>query len=63
MGEGKANHPAAQERSQQGGSKDTNDLTDIKGIQEQGMKDKAGQVDKLPEKVTGENTPKYPQKR
>ncbi len=63
MGEGKANHPAAQERSPQGGSKDMSDLSDIKGIQEQGMKDRAGQIDKLPEHVMGEHTPKFPQKR
>lgn len=64
MGEGKpnhdTNHPATR---QQGGVKDTNDLSDIKDIQEQGMKDKGQQVKDLPEKVIGTDTPKYPQGR
>lgn len=65
MGEGKpqTNHPAAQERSPQGGPKDTNDLSGIKGIQDEGMKEKARQADQLPEQVKGTDTPKFPQKR
>lgn len=63
MGEGKANHPAQDNRSPQGGSKDTNDLSNIKGVQDQGMHDKSKHVQDLPEKVVGTDTPKYPQKR
>lgn len=63
MGEGKANHPAQDQRSPQGGTKDTNDLSQIKGIQDQGMQEKGQQVKDLPEKVVGTDTPKYPQKR
>lgn len=65
MGEGKANapHPAEMQRSSQGGVKDTDDLSGIKGIQDEGMKEKARQAEELPEKVRGTDVPKYPQKR
>lgn len=38
----------------QGGDKDTNDLSDIKGVQDQGMLEKGRQVDQTPQQVTGE---------
>ncbi|MBZ9750695.1 hypothetical protein GO986_00225 [Deinococcus sp. HMF7620] len=50
-------HPSHPE----GGSKDTNDLSDIKGIQDQGMKDHAQQVDQTPKEVTGEMDGAQPQ--
>ena len=52
-----------QERSPEGGSKDTNDLSDIKGVQKTGMEEKAKQVEQTPESVLGTDVPKYPQKR
>ncbi|WP_261664130.1 hypothetical protein [Deinococcus sp. Marseille-Q6407] len=47
------NHPARTETSPEGGDKDTNNLHDIKDVQEQGMLDKAKQVDQTPESVAG----------
>ena len=73
MGEGKpgtsqssteqANHPAAGGHSPQGGSKDTNDLHDIKGVQKTGMQEKAKQAENLPESVIGTDTLKNPNQR
>ena len=73
MGEGKpdtsqsssnqANHPAEQGRSPQGGTKDTNDLSDIKGVQKTGMQEKAKQAENLPESVIGTDTLKNPNQR
>ncbi len=42
--------------SPQGGTKDTNDLSGIKQVQQKGMQEKARQVDDLPDSVTGANT-------
>lgn len=42
--------------SPQGGDKDTNDLSGIKQVQKTGMQEKADQVDKLPDSVTGANS-------
>ncbi|AWN24234.1 hypothetical protein DKM44_14180 [Deinococcus irradiatisoli] len=39
--------------SPQGGSKDTDNLHDIKQVQNEGMAEKADQVSKLPDSVTG----------
>lgn len=65
MGEGQANrtHPAENDRSPQGGTKDTNDLSDIKGVQRQDMLEKGKQVEQLPEDVKGTDVPKHPQQR
>ena len=64
MGEGKPDlHPAETERSPQGGQKDTNDLSGIKGVQKKDMEEKGKQVDQLPEEVVGTDTPKFPQGR
>lgn len=70
MGEGKpdttqnqANHPAQEGHSPQGGSKDTNDLHDIKGVQKTGMQEKARQAENLPESVIGTDTLKNPNQR
>lgn len=52
-----------QERSPEGGSKDTNDLSDIKGIQKTGMAEKGKQADQTPEEVLGTDVPRQPQKR
>ncbi|MDO4247127.1 MAG: hypothetical protein Q4C89_14000 [Deinococcus sp.] len=52
-----------QERTPEGGNKDTNDLSDIKGIQDKGMAQKGQDVDQLPEGVVGTDTPKFPQRR
>ncbi|AZI41602.1 hypothetical protein EHF33_01555 [Deinococcus psychrotolerans] len=41
---------------QGGGDKDTNDLSGIKQVQKMGMQEKADQVDKLPDSVTGANS-------
>ena len=57
----KAMPPA--ERSPEGGTKDTNDLSDIKGIQDAGMAEKAKQADQTPESVLGTDVPKRPQQR
>ena len=64
MGEGNpGTHPAETERSPQGGQKDTNDLSGIKGVQDQGMQEKGKQVDELPENVKGTDKPIQPQRR
>lgn len=74
MGEGKPdtnptshstqpNHPAQEGRSPQGGVKDTNDLSDIKGVQKTGMQEKAKQAENLPESVIGTDTLKNPNQR
>lgn len=42
--------------SPQGGDKDTNDLSGLKRVQQKGMQEKAGQVEKLPDSVTGANS-------
>ncbi|CAM3988019.1 hypothetical protein [Deinococcus marmoris] len=72
MGEGKpettpssnqTNHPAQEGHSPQGGSKDTNDLHDIKGVQKTGMQEKARQAENLPESVIGTDTLKNPNQR
>lgn len=42
--------------SPQGGTKDTNDLTAVAQVQKKGMQEKADQVSKLPDNVTGANT-------
>ncbi|GGL74145.1 hypothetical protein GCM10010840_10300 [Deinococcus aerolatus] len=74
MGEGKPdttptshstqpNHPAQEGRSPQGGVKDTNDLSDIKGVQKTGMQEKARQAENLPESVIGTDTLKNPNQR
>ncbi|TSA86729.1 hypothetical protein FNU79_05910 [Deinococcus detaillensis] len=39
-----------------GGDKDTNDLSGIKQVQKTGMQEKADQVDKLPDSVSGANS-------
>ncbi|GHF34866.1 hypothetical protein HNQ07_000076 [Deinococcus metalli] len=38
----------------EGGSKDTNDLSDVKKVPAPGMEDKARQVEQTPQRVTGE---------
>jgi hypothetical protein len=68
MGEGKpdrkdANHPAQENHSPQGGTKDTSDLSDIKGVQKTGMQEKARQAENLPESVIGTDTLKNPNQR
>lgn len=72
MGEGKPetrsssnqpNHPAQEGHSPQGGSKDTNDLSDIKNVQKTGMQEKARQAENLPESVIGTDTLKNPNQR
>lgn len=70
MGEGKPdtsstqdNHPAHEGRSPQGGTKDTNDLSDIKDVQKTGMQEKARQAENLPESVIGTDTLKNPNQR
>jgi hypothetical protein len=73
MGEGKpettqssggpSSHPAREGHSPQGGVKDTSDLSDIKGVQDTGMQEKARQVENLPESVIGTDTLKNPNQR
>lgn len=54
-------HPAASGDKTQGGQKDTNDLSDIKGIQDTGMAQKGQNVQDLPKDVTGEMDGSQPQ--
>lgn len=49
--------------SLQGGTKDTNDLHDIKQVQREGMAEKADQVSKLPDSVTGADVGSQPKRR
>lgn len=64
MGEGKPDqHPADTNLSVQGGPKDTNDLSGIKGIQDEGMKEKGKQVDQLPEAKINPAVTSEPNKR
>ncbi len=49
--------------SPQGGTKDTDDLHDIKQVQKEGMAEKADQVSKLPDSVTGADNGLPPQRR
>lgn len=64
MGEGKPDqNPADTNRSVQGGPKDTNDLSGIKGIQDEGMKEKGKQVDHLPEAKINPAVTSEPNKR
>lgn len=64
MGEGKPDqHPADTNRSVQGGPKDTNGLSGIKGIQDEGMKEKGKQVDQLPEAKINPAVTSEPNKR
>ncbi|GAA5533246.1 hypothetical protein [Deinococcus aluminii] len=42
------------ERHPEGGQKDTNDLSDIKDVQRTGMKEKAEQVEQLPDAVVSD---------
>ncbi|AFD25743.1 hypothetical protein [Deinococcus gobiensis] len=44
-----------------GGQKDTNDLSDIKGVQDTGMARKGQDVQDLPKAVTGEMDGSQPQ--
>ncbi|MFC5847725.1 hypothetical protein [Deinococcus petrolearius] len=53
-------HPAPGDKPQ-GGHKDTNDLSDIKGIQDTGMAQKGQNVQELPRDVTGEMDGSQPQ--
>lgn len=48
-------HPAKDQRSPQGGSKDTDDLSGVKDVQKTGMQEQAEQVDQTPDDVTGAN--------
>ncbi|GGS21084.1 hypothetical protein [Deinococcus knuensis] len=48
-------HPAKDQRSAQGGSKDTDDLSSVKDVQKTGMQEHARQVDQTPDDVTGAN--------
>lgn len=48
-------------RSPQSGSKDTDDLSDIQGVQRPGMQEKGQQVDQTPGDVTGEHDAIQPQ--
>ena len=57
----KAQPPA--ERSPQGGSKDTDNLAGIKGVQRTGMLEKGKQADQTPQSGLGTDVPKRPQQR
>ncbi|EYB69750.1 hypothetical protein DEIPH_ctg002orf0078 [Deinococcus phoenicis] len=59
MSEDKPQPP--QDRSPQGGAKDTDDLSDIKDVQRPGMAEKARQVEQTPKDVTGEHDALQPQ--
>ena len=43
--------------------KDTNDLSDIKDVQKQGMKEKAKQIDQTPESVKDTDQGQHPQQQ
>ncbi|KQR28092.1 hypothetical protein [Deinococcus sp. Leaf326] len=45
----------------EGGQKDTNDLSDVKGVQDTGMAQKSRNVQELPKDVTGEMDGAQPQ--
>lgn len=49
------------ERSPEGGSKDTDDLSDVKDVRRPGMAEKGRQVEQTPGDVTGEHDAIQPQ--
>ncbi|GAA4015396.1 hypothetical protein GCM10022631_29300 [Deinococcus rubellus] len=55
--------PTPDQHHPHGGDKDTNDLHDIKGVQQTGMEEKAKQVADLPDSVKGSAKNIWPQKR
>ena len=59
MSDDKPRPPA--ERSPQGGSKDTDDLSGIQDVQRPGMQEKGQQVEQTPKDVTGEHDAIQPQ--
>lgn len=54
-------HPAVSGDKTQGGQKDTDDLSGLKGVQDPGMAQKGQDVQDLPRDVTGEMDGSQPQ--